>query len=144
MITEVVTKILKKSEEKDDETIHQLLIETNKSDGRNWVVHLEIHIPNEYYKSVYNMMPNFICDFYLNEKELEKDDFDQLIGRKILKKEHYQMDEHTEGTPDFSVSHMTKMSLYLDNDDILSMRIAEVYDSRLDNYYEHTGGDVFL
>ena len=60
-----------------------------------------------------------------------------LINRPILKKQQCQIDEYT---PPFSKSHMTKLSFYLDNNDILNMKIAEVYNSKIHNGYVETRG----
>ena len=39
---------------------------------------------------------------------------------------------------------MTKLIFILDDNTILSMKIAEVYDTRINNFYEHTGGDNYF
>ena len=140
---ETITNISKVIEELDNETIHKLIIKTVKNDGRKWMVYIAINVSNRSFAG-FSIMPNFICEFNLNDIQLEEKDFLSLIGRTIIKKEHCQIDEHTKGTPKFYKSHMTKISLYLDKDDILDMKIAEVYDTRIDNYYQHTGGDQFF
>lgn len=140
---ETITNISKVIEKLNDKTIHKLIIKTVKKDGRKWMAYIAISVPNSLFGG-FSIMPNFICEFYFNDIQLEEKDFLSLIGRTIIKKEHCQIDEHTKGTPKFSKSHMTKLSIYLDKDDILNMKIAEVYDTRIDNYYQHTGGDQFF
>lgn len=141
LIMEKISNVVKTIEELDHETIYKLTIETIKNDGRKWMVYICIHIPNF---AGFSIMPNFICEFNLNDIKLEENDFSHLIGRNIIKKEHCQIDQHTKGIPKFSNAHMTKFSLFLDNGDILNAKIAEVYDKRINNYYEHTGGDLFI
>ena len=116
-------------------------------EGNGWYIYIYIciHIPNIGFSgfSIFSIMPNFICEFNLNDIKLEGD-LSHLIGRNIIKKEHCQIDQHTKGIPKFSNAHMTKFSLFLDNGDILNAKIAEVYDKRINNYYQHTGGDLFI
>jgi hypothetical protein len=138
-MTETITNIVKFSEEEDDVALHTLKIETIKND-KKWNAFICIHIPN--HMMHIPIMPNYICDIKLNGTIIN--DYKDVIGRNIIRKEHCQIDEHTKGTPTFSKSHMTKLSFILDNNDILDMMIAEVYDTRIDNYYEHSGGDFFL
>lgn len=137
---ETITNISKTIEEHDSESIHKLTIQTTK-EGKKWMAFIGIHIPNE---SVYPLMPEFFCQILLNDKELDKRELKNLIGRRIIGKEQLQIDEHTKETSFGCKSHMTKLSFKLSDHSIIHMRIGEVYHTCIDNYYEHSGEDTFL
>ncbi len=165
---EIITNLSKVIQNNNEENIHKLSIETLK-DNKPWTAYIAIHIPkNEYYTVGYiSITPRFICDITLNFSTVNN--YKKLIGRKIIKKEQVQFNEHTEGTSKYSTSHMTKLIFYLEklqnetdlsyidlnpniepdeielfkDYDILSMRIGDIYDTRKNNGFQHTGGDSF-
>lgn len=145
-MTETITNlqyIVEECEEQDGDIIHKLVIETSNNE-KKWKAFLAIHIPSHCLLSCLfynNIIPDFICEFNVNDVKLNT--FTNIIGQKIVSKEVYHIDEHNIELSAYSKLHMTKLVCDLDNGDKLNMIIGEVYNSRINNYYNHSGGDIF-
>lgn len=161
-MTEYITKVSKIVERQDDNTVHKLIIQTLK-DNKKWEAFIAIHIPNYNNCRVgaISVNPPFFCDTTLNSCNVI--DYSKLVGRKILRKEQLQFDDHMEELPMNSKSHLTKLIFYLEktNDnfeadpyldddekelckmyDILSLKIGDLYDATVSDGCLHTGGDT--
>jgi hypothetical protein len=109
-MTEIITNLSKDVEYDNDEIVEFLTIETIKNMIK-WYAYIAIHIPKNNFIGCINVK-QYICDITLNFHHVNN--YKRLIGRKIIKKEQVQFDEHTEGTPKYSSSHMTKLVFYLE------------------------------
>ena len=140
---EIIKDIKKSIIETNDETCFRLSIFTTKiHSNKNWKAYIQIHIPKVSDKKTILQAP-YLYQIILDEKDIYETDFKTLIGKQIISKKYIELNEHTEGTPKYTKTHMTKLSFTLDDGKVLHFRIGEVYDSYLDNYYIHTGGDNY-